>query len=214
MNLTASLLLDIVLALLLVWSVVQGFRRGFILTLCSLLAVFIALAGGWYLASHYAVPVQETLEPIIIQRMVPDRPEEALDHSGDAQSLAESVQEQVENAAQAAQDAVIVQQAKAVAALTAKVLMFLAGFVGVLLIWLLLCHALDLVAKLPGLNFLNRAMGAVLGLIKGLILLLVLRWLLCDALHLIPEQVAEGSYVLSFLSTFLAVPDTIQQWRP
>ena len=214
MNLTASLLLDIVLALLLVWSVVQGFRRGFILTLCSLLAVFIALAGGWYLASHYADPVQETLEPVIIRRMVPDRPEESMDQSGDAQPLAESVQEQVENAAQAAQNALIVQQAKAIAALTAKVLMFLAGFVGVLLIWLLLCHALDLVAKLPGLNFLNRAMGAVLGLIKGLILLLVLRWLLCDALHLIPEQVAEGSYVLSFLPTFLAVPDTIQQWRP
>ena len=211
MNLTASLLLDIVLALLLVWSVVQGFRRGFILTLCSLLAVFIALAGGWYLASHYADPVQETLEPVIIRRMVPDHPEESMDQSGDAQPLAESVQEQVENAAQAAQNALIVQQAKALAALTAKVLMFLAGFVGVLLIWLLLCHALDLVAKLPGLNFLNRAMGAVLGLVKGLILLLVLQWLLCDALHLIPEQIAEGSYVLSFLSSVLAIPDTIQQ---
>ena len=213
MNLTASLLLDIVLALLLVWSVVQGFRRGFILTLWSLLAVFIALAGGWYLASHYAEPVQEILEPIIIRRMVPDRPEEAVDQSGDALSLAASVQEQVENAAQAAQNAVILQQAKALAALTAKVLMFLAGFVGVLLIWLLLCHALDLVAKLPGLNFLNKAMGAVLGLIKGLILLLVLRWLLCDAVHLIPEQVAEGSYVLSFLSSILTVPDSIQLWR-
>ena len=214
MNLTASLLLDIVLALLLVWSVVQGFRRGFILTLCSLLAVFIALAGGWYLSTHYSEPVQEALEPMIIRRMVPDRPEEAQDQYGDTSSLAESVQTQMEHAAQSAQNALIVQQAKVLAALTAKVLMFLAGFVGVLVIWLLLCHALDLVAKLPGLNFLNRAMGAVLGLVKGLILLLVLQWLLCDALHLIPEQIADGSHVLSFLSAFLAVPDLIRLWRP
>lgn len=213
MNLTASLLLDIVFVLLLVLSLVQGFRRGFILTLCSLLAVFIALAGGWYLATHFAEPVQEALEPLIIRQMAPDRPEEESDLYGDTSSLAESVQEQVEQAAQAAQTAFMIQQAKALAALSAKVLLFLAGFIGVLLIWLLLCHALDLVAKLPGLNFLNKAMGAVLGLVKGLILLLVLRWLLCDALHLIPEEVAAGSYVLSFLSSVLAAPDTLQIWR-
>ena len=213
MNLTASLLLDIVFVLLLVLSLVQGFRRGFILTLCSLLAVFIALAGGWYLATYFAEPVQEALEPLIIRQMAPDRPEEESDLYGDTSSLAESVQEQVEQAAQAAQTAFMIQQAKALAALSAKVLLFLAGFIGVLLIWLLLCHALDLVAKLPGLNFLNKAMGAVLGLVKGLILLLVLRWLLCDALHLIPEEVAAGSYVLSFLSSVLAAPDTLQIWR-
>lgn len=213
MNLTASLLLDIVLALFLAWSIVQGFRRGFILTLCSLLAVFIALAGGWYLANQYAAPVQEALEPVMIRRMVPDRPEEAAAQNGETPSLAGSVQEQVENAAQAAQTALIVQQAKALAELAAKVLMFLVGFVGVLVIWLILCHALDLVAKLPGLHFLNRAMGAVLGLVKGLILLMVLRWLLCDALHLIPEEITEGSYVLSLLSSFLAVPDSLDLWR-
>lgn len=213
MNLTASMLLDVVLALLLALSIVQGFRRGFILALCSLLAVFLALAGGWYLASHYAQPVQETLEPIIVQRMVPDRPEDTPNQNGETSSLAGSVQEQVEQAAEDAQTAFMVQQAKALASLASKVLLFLAGFIGVLVIWLILCHALDLVARLPGLNFLNKAMGAVLGLVKGLILLLVLRWLLCDALHLIPTEIAEGSYVLSFLSSVLAAPDSLQIWR-
>ena len=213
MNLTASVLLDIVLILLLVLTVVQGFRRGFILTLCSLLAVFIALAGGWYLAAHYAQPVQEFLEPKIIEHMMPDRPEEAADRSGEASSLAESVQEQVENAAQSAQTAFMVQQAKAIAALAAKVLLFLAGFIGVLVIWLVLCRALDLVARLPGLHFLNKAMGAVLGLVKGLILLMVLRWLLCDALHVIPAEIAEESYVLSFLSGSLTLPDLSRFWE-
>ncbi len=209
MNLTASLLLDLVLLLLLVLFFVQGLRRGFILTLCSLLAVFVALAGGWYLASHYVQPVQDVLEPKLLERLIPDRPEVSEEGDGEAQSIAESVQDQVEDAARTAQTAVMVRQAKALAALTAKVLLFLAGFVGVLLIWLLLCHALNLVTKLPGLNALNKAMGGILGLVKGLILLLVLQWLLCDTLALIPDQVAEGSYVLSVLTVIRDLPAAI-----
>ncbi len=53
MTLTASLLLDLVLLVILVLFFVQGIRRGFVLTLCSLLAVILALIGGWYLAQHY-----------------------------------------------------------------------------------------------------------------------------------------------------------------
>lgn len=209
MSLTASLLLDLVLLLLLILFFVQGFRRGFVLTLCSLLAVFVALAGGWYLAAHYVQPVQDILEPKLLERLAPDLPEAPGEGDGEAQSVAESVQKQVEDAARAAQTAVMVQQAKALAALTARVLLFLAGFVGVLLVWLLLCHGLDLVAKLPGLNALNKAMGGILGLMKGLVLLLVLQWLLCDTLALIPDQVAEGSYVLSALTAIRDLPAAV-----
>ena len=47
MTLTASLLLDLVLLVILVLFFVQGIRRGFVLTLCSLLAVILALIGIW-----------------------------------------------------------------------------------------------------------------------------------------------------------------------
>lgn len=61
-------------------------------------------------------------------------------------------------------------------------LLFLAGFFGVLILWLILCHTLNLVAKLPGLHLLNKLLGGLLGLIKGLLLLMVARWILCDLL--------------------------------
>ncbi len=198
MNVTAALLLDLVLLLLLVLFFVQGVRRGFILTLCSLLAVFLALAGGWFLADQYAQPVQEALEPMILERLVPDRHEK--DDGELGLTPAGSVQEQVEEAAQLAQTAFLTQQAKAVAGMAARVILFLAGFVGVLLIWFILCHALDLVAKLPGLNLVNKVLGGALGLVKGLILLMVLRWLLCDVFQVIPDQVSRDSYLLSFLA--------------
>lgn len=203
MTLTASLLLDIVILLLLVLFFVQGIRRGFILTLCSLLAVFLALAGGWFLAHEYAEPLQEKLEPVILERLVPARSDDT-EGLEDA-SLVDSLHAQMENAAQSVQDALLTQQAKAVSAVAARAILFLAGFLAVLLIWVVVCHALDLVAKLPGLRLINKAMGGVLGLVKGLILLIVLRWLLCDLLNMIPSEVQQESYllpVLDYLTVF------------
>ena len=47
MELTVSLLLDLVILGLLLYCLIQGLRRGFILTLCSLLAVLLAFLRGW-----------------------------------------------------------------------------------------------------------------------------------------------------------------------
>ena len=61
MTLTASLLLDLVLLGLLVVFFLVGYQRGLILTLCSLLAVILSFAGGWYLATHAAEGFQARL---------------------------------------------------------------------------------------------------------------------------------------------------------
>ena len=39
-------LFDVVIAALLILAVVQGYKRGFVLTLCGFLAVFVALIGA------------------------------------------------------------------------------------------------------------------------------------------------------------------------
>lgn len=89
----------------------------------------------------------------------------------------------------------------AAGALAAKAVLFLVGFLLVLLAWKLLCNALNLVAKLPGLHSLNKVLGGVLGLIKGWLILLVARWILCDFLGWIPPAVAAESRLLTFLAT-------------
>ena len=92
--------------------------------------------------------------------------------------------------------------AAAAAGLLARSLLFLAGFFGVLILWLILCHTLNLVAKLPGLHLLNNLLGGLLGLIKGLLLLMVARWILCDLLGWIPASIAAESRLLPLLSSF------------
>ena len=79
MELTVSLLLDLVILGLLLYCLIQGFRRGFILTLCSLLAVLLAFLGGWYLATHAAQPLEEKLEPVILHAMLAQEESEAAD---------------------------------------------------------------------------------------------------------------------------------------
>jgi ABC-2 type transport system permease protein len=84
--------------------------------------------------------------------------------------------------------------------LAAKAVLFLAGFLLVLLLWKLLCNALNLVAKLPGLHGINKILGGILGLIKGWLILMVARWVLCDFLGWIPPEVAAESRLLAFLA--------------
>ena len=116
-------------------------------------------------------------------------------------AFSQSLQEQVNQSAEAWRTATLNEAANLIAGLLAKAILFLIGFFGVLLVWNLLCHGLNLVAKLPGLHFLNKLLGGVFGLVKGILVLIIVRWVLCDLLGWIPTDVAEGSILLSLLSS-------------
>lgn len=193
-----SLLLDLVLLGLLVFSFVMGVRRGFLLSLCSLLAVLVALLGGWYLAAHWSQPLEERLEPVILETLTQREAEEETT-SPLTDDLPQALQDQAAQTAQDWKNATLAQAAAFLAGAAAKVILFLAGFFVVLLLWNLLFHALNLVAKLPGLHALNKFFGGALGLVKGLLLLMLARWVLCDLLGWIPADVARDSILLSLL---------------
>lgn len=217
MTLTASLILDLVILALLVYSFVIGLRRGLILSLCSLLAVLVALVGGWYLSASCAEPLAEKLEPLFLEAMAdreedPDGadstlpedqvpPEETGSFSQLTGRFSQAMQERLAQSAQETETAALSALAASAAALVAKSLLFLAGFLGVLVLWLILCHALNLVAKLPGLHGLNKVLGGLLGLGKGILLLMVARWALCDLLGWIPADVAAESHLLPWLDS-------------
>ena len=114
----------------------------------------------------------------------------------------QSLQDQLTQTTEDWKQATRAELAAAAAGLLAKSLLFLAGFFGVLILWLILCHTLNLVAKLPGLHLLNKLLGGLLGLIKGLLLLMVARWILCDLLGWIPASIAAESRLLPLLSSF------------
>ena len=56
---------DIGIAAVLLLFVWLGYRKGLVLTLCSLLAVFVALIGASFLSNALAEPVAKAIEPAV-----------------------------------------------------------------------------------------------------------------------------------------------------
>ena len=59
------LVFDLAILAILVFFTWLGSRRGLVLTLCSLLAVFVALIGASFLSDTLAEPVAKAIEPMV-----------------------------------------------------------------------------------------------------------------------------------------------------
>lgn len=220
------LLYDIAVLAVLAFFLWRGYRKGFVLTLCSLLAVFVALIGASFLSNALAEPVAKAVEPVVAERIqkslteaikstefvsidggVAQTPEElplnaVIEHLKESklyQGFADAFQSAVDagvtqvtsNAAQALAHFVAVQ--------IARMVIFVLAFFAVLIAWFFLSHALDLVAKLPVLNSVNRWGGGAVGLVKGALVVFIAVWLLRDSY--IPPETAEQTYLLKFFCT-------------
>ena len=64
---TVPVIIDIIILAVLVLFLVLGAHRGFILTLCSLAAVLVALVGASFAADALAPKLADTLEPRLAQ---------------------------------------------------------------------------------------------------------------------------------------------------
>lgn len=205
-----SLLLDLAIVALLLYWFLMGYRRGLVVSLCSLLAVVVSWAGGWYLSNYAYQPLAERLEPTVVQLVsehiddIFPAGEAELPQSGQTKLpslFSQAMQGQLNQHLSSAKEATIAHLSAMAAQFLAKAILFLVGFLGVQVVWTVLYRALKLVTRLPGVRFLNKALGAVFGLIKGVLLLMILRWLLCDLLGWIPSEVAQGSYLLGLLTS-------------
>lgn len=214
------ILIDVLILAALLVFLLLGAHHGFILTLCSLAAVLVALVGANLAADALAPRLADALEPRLAQSIQADLEQRAqaagsgagaqtgvsdvlaaLREKGGlyewaADKLADTLEAGIaQTAAQAAASA-----ASAVAEQIAHGLLFVIGFLVVLLAWTLLSHALDLVARLPGLSGLNRTAGGVLGLVKGLVAVYLAAWVLCDLTGLLSPETVAQTQLLRFLT--------------
>lgn len=213
---TSPVLIDVILLATLLFFVLMGAKRGFILTLCSLVAVVVALVGANLAADTLSPKVADAIRPRLEQAIQESLEEKALEvgmSAADMDVLAVLKEKGglYEWAADAVGDVLhssdLIPSAASIAANTAAALaqqlarglIFLVAFLLVLLAWTLLSHALDLVAKLPGINGLNRTLGAALGFLKGLVVLYLASWVLCTLTGFIPPETAEKTRLMALL---------------
>ena len=217
------LIFDLAILAILALFFWRGYARGLVLTLCSLLAVFVALIGASFLSNALAEPVAKAIEPTVASSIhdtvtsyyqhspaentsteeadwLAQLPlEELLEPLRDSrffQGFAETFQKAVDD--KAADIVTHAAQALAhfVAVQIARIVIFAVAFFAVLIAWFFLSHALDLVAKLPVLSTVNAWGGGAVGLVKGALIVYIAVWLLRGSY--IPPAAIEGSYLLKF----------------
>lgn len=205
---------DIVIVAVLVLSLCMGYRRGFILTLSSFLAIFVALIGAMFLSNILAEPVMHMIQPMVekglqsyLASALPAGAQElplsdvlnALSDSTLYRGFVDALTELFGSQAAAATTAVVVVLAQHIALQIAKVVLFCLSFIVVLVLWHLAARMLDLAFRLPVLNALNRWGGAAVGLLKGALLLFIAAWLLKD--RFLPPEAVANSPLLHFFCT-------------
>lgn len=223
------LLYDAIAALVLLVALIRGYKRGFILTLCGFLALFVALIGASFLSNTMSGPVSRALQPAIESSLtqifsdhttvqppavegsssqspesqVPDESQlplqEALDILQDSkfyQGFVEAIQSAVDEGMVSATANAVRVISDYIATQISKLVIFIISFVLILVLWFFISHALDLAFRLPVLSSLNHWGGAVLGLVKGGLLLLIACWLLQGSF--LPWETVRQTYLLRF----------------
>lgn len=109
------------------------------------------------------------------------------------ESLTDKVKESLLTAASSAAEAI----ASYWALQLAEGLLFVLSFAVILLLWFLLSHALDLACRLPGLHTLNTAGGLIIGLVKGVLILMIVG-LVLRTWTVVPSSALEKTVVLKY----------------
>ncbi len=217
---------DIAIVLILLFFVWLGARRGLILTLASLLAVFVALAGASFLSDALAEPVAKAIEPAVasgihdtvssyfqrapevgsgsqdeagwLEQLPLEELLEPLEHSKFFQGYVETFQKAVDDGVAEIVTHAAQALAHFVAVQIARTVLFVLIFFAILIAWFFLSHALDLVAKLPVLSTVNAWGGGLAGLVKGALVLFIAGWLLKNSL---PPEAMRQTVLLKFFCT-------------
>lgn len=216
---------DVIIAAVLLFFLWLGWRKGFVLTLCSLLAVFVALIGASLLSNALAEPAAKAVEPIIEARIqeslteaiqstefvavdggVAEKPEElplraVISHMKESKlyhGFADAFQKAVDSGVAQVTTNAAKAMAHFVAVQIARTVIFAVAFIAVLIAWFFISHTLDLVARLPVLSTVNRWGGGAVGLVKGALVVFIAVWLLRDSY--LPAGAVDGSFLLRFFA--------------
>ena len=202
---------DIIIAAIVVITALRGRMRGFILTLCGFLTIFVAFIGALVVSEFLADPVAQLLFPAVEQAILtvleqgaaiaPDELPiaavlESLHSVPFFAGLAEMCQSALDDRSYLFTGSAVFAVSLFFSRQLARIILFVLSFIAILIVWWIMSHALDLAFRLPILNFINRLGGLVLGFAQGIALCFILCWLLKDS-YITPEAI-DGSFLLPY----------------
>jgi uncharacterized membrane protein required for colicin V production len=228
------MMIDLAVLVILLFFVIRGVQQGFVRALCSFLAVFVAFFGALYLSKQLTPVATDLLAPQILPSII-----EKLESGSEPQTSQDLTSQETglllkkiglpeawsrlilqANSSADEEQPTLTSPSQILASYILNIILsaaiFVVSFLLLLLLWLILSRSLDLMAKLPILNFCNRTLGALFGLCKALIFLLILRWLLCDWLGQIPSDLLDRTWsfqILSDLFSHIKLPSSLLEFH-
>ena len=205
---------DLIIIAIVIIAALIGRARGFVLTLCGFLTIFVAFIGASILSGLLAEPAAALLTPIVEQAVLSfldkaaatDLPSveiplpavlDSLHASPWFSGMADAFRSALESGAVELVGSAALSLAHYAALQLARIILFALAFIAILVAWWVMSHALDLAFHLPVLNALNRLGGLVLGFGEGVALCFILCWLLRDSY--ITAEMIDGSFLLPYL---------------
>lgn len=197
---------DIIALALIAYFACSGYRTGFFLTLCNCIATIVAFAGALFIVGQLAQPLADILSPVLqmpIEAFLEGQLESTLtsDLSAVVAELHDSAilggfVEQMDLNVQSSVSAISIIVAQFVALQIARIVLFLAGFFVVMMLWFTVSRTLNLAFRLPILSGVNALAGLGVGLVQGLLMVFLLIWVLQRGILTAAEL--ESTYLLTF----------------
>ena len=198
---------DLICVAVLLLFLILGYSRGMFRTLSGLLTWLVSLFGAKLIADRGAPLMVNLLmpkvQPYVTQRLSEILSETAASSaSGDGLGvlgLIPGVQDLLEGASGTLAETLAPAVAREVAQLIGWLILFVLGFIVLKLLCRLAVFLLDQLDKVPGLHLLNHLGGALLGVVKGL-LVLILVMLILNWFDVLPRALVKGTVLLRWIA--------------
>jgi len=217
-----AILVDVIAVFLLFFFALRGRKRGLIRTLTGILALIIAFWGAGvlaqqtspYLSSKYVEPwIYQAILPSVAENQSVTAPPEsesdvtetlggAFDDIGIPSGTIQSFFNEFVINLTDSFERIVESASKSIGYKLTYAILFLLYFLVLYLLLRLAAKLIELLAKIPGINFVNQTLGLILGLISGYFVILIVSYLLTTTGFLLTPQLVSETYILHFLMTF------------
>ncbi|MBQ2840749.1 MAG: CvpA family protein [Oscillospiraceae bacterium] len=212
----SSLAVDIITLAILVFSALRGRHKGLIKTVAGIAALIISFSAAGFLAKETAPYISEKyISPYITSAVISEStdteatPSQATSEAKDiflSLGISDSIINDAISDFTAAMTKSIVEplvaMSNSVAYRITYYVLFVIYFLLSLLVVSLLLKIVNLASRVPGINFVNKTLGLILGLIMGYLIIMVLSHLLVKFGILLNDDILNDTKLLNALIRF------------
>ncbi|MCL2499071.1 MAG: CvpA family protein [Defluviitaleaceae bacterium] len=217
---TPYLIVDVLIIVIIAFFAMRGLRKGLVMAVASAVIFFVALAGAYFSVGMFSPRMEAIIEPSIggwVDNRVGERVPQTMDGTGsvtdtmvfDALQLigfgenqARQISQNVSGGVDRAGQSITRALTTALTSTVARIITFIIAFVLIMAVLRLAAMLLDVIAKLPILNTVNKMGGLAGGILHGAVII----WLIVYALRfvgVINSEWFENTYVLRVFGRFM-----------